>query len=191
MGTPSKILAAPLLVTLAACVALKSPPSPDEFQPQALPGVVVPERWGADGQDPEPVIDGWATGFGDAKLNTLIAEALLYNPDLLVAAARVEAAAQYHRARGFEAVSAGQRARSRRRADGRRRVRTAGRRHLRRTGRSISGDACVPEKPRTSRATNRPSPTPNTHGNRSLRWSRSRTSSRSRRGCSSRSPRKW
>ena len=34
------------------------------------------------------------TGFGDAKLNTLIAEALLYNPDLLVAAARVEAAAQ-------------------------------------------------------------------------------------------------
>jgi outer membrane protein, multidrug efflux system len=94
MGTPSKILAAPLLVTLAACVALKSPPSPDEFQPQALPGVVVPERWGADGQDPDPVIDGWATGFGDAKLNTLIAEALLYNPDLLVAAARVEAAAQ-------------------------------------------------------------------------------------------------
>ena len=83
-----------LVTTLSAC-ALKSPPKPEEYLPQALPNMVLPESFGPAGQPTTPVAGGWAATFGDARLDALIVEAVQHNPDLLIAAARVEAAAQY------------------------------------------------------------------------------------------------
>ena len=94
MRTRSKLLAVAALGTLSAC-ALKSPPESTEYLPQALPGVVVPDRFGAGAQEGGPVAGGWAATFGDPRLDVLITEAVAHNPDLLVAAARIEAAAQY------------------------------------------------------------------------------------------------
>ena len=72
------------------------------------------------------------------------AEALAYNPDLRVAAARVEQAAGYVKARGRDALPAGQPARARRRRD-ERRLRAAWRASAcSRTGSSTSGAACAP-----------------------------------------------
>jgi NodT family efflux transporter outer membrane factor (OMF) lipoprotein len=94
MRTRSKLLAVAALGTLSAC-ALKSPPESAEYLPQALPGVVVPDRFGAGVQEGGAVAGGWAATFGDPRLDVLITEAVAHNPDLLVAAARIEAAAQY------------------------------------------------------------------------------------------------
>jgi outer membrane protein, multidrug efflux system len=94
MRTRSKILATGALVTLSAC-ALESPPKSTEFLPEALPGVVLPVGFGAGTGEAEPVAGGWAATFGDPRLDALIAEAVAHNPDLLVAAARVEVASQY------------------------------------------------------------------------------------------------
>jgi multidrug efflux system outer membrane protein len=94
MRTRSKLLAVAALGTLSAC-ALKSPPESAEYLPQALPGVVLPDRFGAGAQEGGAVAGGWAATFGDPRLDVLITEAVAHNPDLLVAAARIEAAAQY------------------------------------------------------------------------------------------------
>ena len=82
------------LGTLAGC-ALEAPPAPSEYMAEALPNLVVPESWGAGDQTGGAVTHGWPAAFADPRLDALIAEAILHNPDLLVAAARVEAAAQY------------------------------------------------------------------------------------------------
>ncbi len=90
----SKFVALTVLGTLSGC-ALESPPKSSDYLPQALPGVVLPDRFGAAGDTQGSVEGGWAAGFGDPKLDVLIAEAVAHNPDLLVAAARVEVASQY------------------------------------------------------------------------------------------------
>ena len=82
------------LGTLAGC-ALEAPPAPSEYMAEALPNLVLPEGWGAGDQTGGAVTHGWPAAFADPRLDALIAEAILHNPDLLVAAARVEAAAQY------------------------------------------------------------------------------------------------
>lgn len=87
----------PVLLALGALAAcqLAPPPKPEEILPQALPNTVIPERFGAGEHDDEPVATGWLAAFSDPRLDALIAEAMLHNPDLLVAAARVETAFQY------------------------------------------------------------------------------------------------
>jgi outer membrane protein, multidrug efflux system len=82
------------LVALSAC-ALKSPPKSEDIRPQAMPGVVVPEQWVAGDKAVGPVAGEWLATFGDARLDALIAEAMAHNPDLQVAAARVEVASEY------------------------------------------------------------------------------------------------
>ena len=76
---------------LQAC-ALKDPPAREEIVQQALPGVVVPDVWqgvaGAGG-----VAEPWLGTFSDPHLEQLVGEAIAYNPDLRLAAARVEEAA--------------------------------------------------------------------------------------------------
>ena len=71
----------------------------------------------------------WATTgsrrFSDPQLDELVAEALAYNPDLRVAAARVEQAAAYAGRRRDVLYSAGEPARARRRQDERRLERAA------------------------------------------------------------------
>jgi outer membrane protein, multidrug efflux system len=91
-----------ILSTLAVAVAtsvvgcaLQSPPERGEIEKQALPNLAVPDRWAASGGASGAVGDRWLAGFDDPQLDALVKEALAYNPDLQVAAARVEQAAGY------------------------------------------------------------------------------------------------
>jgi outer membrane protein, multidrug efflux system len=88
------ILAAALASAVAGC-ALKPPPTIDELQKQALPHTSVPAAWKASGGTAAPVADRWLASFEDPALSALVTEALAYNADLQVAAARVETAAGY------------------------------------------------------------------------------------------------
>jgi NodT family efflux transporter outer membrane factor (OMF) lipoprotein len=88
------MLAAALASAVAGC-ALKAPPTAEDLQKQALPHTSVPTAWKAGGVLSAPVIDRWLATFGDPALLALVDEALAYNADLQVAAARVETAAGY------------------------------------------------------------------------------------------------
>jgi len=91
--------AAALSALLAGC-PLPAPPDAQHLRADALPNTRVPERWvGAPG-DPGDVASGWLALFGDPMLEKLVAEAMAYNTDLRVAAARVEAAEASARAAG-------------------------------------------------------------------------------------------
>ena len=94
MRMRSKLLAMPVLALFSAC-ALESPPRSSENLPEALPNLVLPERFGTDAGLAGTIAGGWAATFNDPRLDALIAEAVEHNPDLLVAAARIEVAAQY------------------------------------------------------------------------------------------------
>ena len=85
--------------TLAGC-ALQSPPMPDEIRVQSLPNVKVPAAWSASGGAGGGVADDWLATFRDPQLDALVREALAYNTDLRVAAARVEQAAGFARLAG-------------------------------------------------------------------------------------------
>ncbi len=76
---------------LVGCV-LKQPPSNSEVAEVALPTVQFPPEWRAAPVDTTPVVQGWLATLGDTALLALVAEALVQNADLQVAAARVEAA---------------------------------------------------------------------------------------------------
>ena len=75
---------------LAGCVTSPEPTA-DEVQAQALGHVTVPQAW-ANKANAAPVEAGWLSTFGDAQLDALVAEAIEHNPDLAMAAARVEQA---------------------------------------------------------------------------------------------------
>ncbi|HET7793288.1 MAG TPA: efflux transporter outer membrane subunit [Rhizobacter sp.] len=77
-------------VLLAGC-ALQPPPAPDEVRKDALGEMNLNSPWRAGGAAGE-VQDNWLVSFGDTQLNALVTEALQRNPDLRVAAARVEQA---------------------------------------------------------------------------------------------------
>jgi outer membrane protein, multidrug efflux system len=83
-----------LILALAGC-ATKSPPTPTQVQQQALTNAVVPPAWKAGNASTNRVADNWIASFDDTELNALVVEALDHNPDLRVAATRVEQAAQY------------------------------------------------------------------------------------------------
>ena len=91
---PLTILAAALAAAVAGC-ALNPPPTADELQKEALPHTAVPAAWKAGGGAAAPVADRWLASFDDPALSALVDEALAYNADLQVAAARVEQAAGY------------------------------------------------------------------------------------------------
>ncbi len=88
------LLAVTLAAGLAGC-ALNPPPSTGELQQRALPHTAVPAAWKASGGAVAPVADRWLASFNDPALSALVDEALVYNADLQVAAARVEQAAGY------------------------------------------------------------------------------------------------
>ena len=70
-----------LLFSLAACQPPDAPRLPD-------PGVAPPLAWKAPAS-PGRLASGWWKNFGDATLDSLVAEALAHNPDLKSAAARI------------------------------------------------------------------------------------------------------
>jgi len=80
---------------LAGC-ATKAPPTAEELREQTgtLATLVPADGWKG-GADAGAVADNWLATFGDPQLDALVAEALANNPDLKVAATRVEQAAEY------------------------------------------------------------------------------------------------
>jgi NodT family efflux transporter outer membrane factor (OMF) lipoprotein len=90
---PGAALAALLAAAIAGC-ALNPPPTTDELRNEALPHTSVPAEFTAGGV-PLAVVDRWLASFDDPALSALVDEALAYNANLQVAAARVEQAAGY------------------------------------------------------------------------------------------------
>ncbi len=100
-------VAAPLGVGLVAAMmsgcVLNSPPDTAELKEQALPQVKVPEQWAlapAAGATPGAAADNWLAAFNDAALAKAVEEALIYNSDLRIGAARVEQAQLHARLAG-------------------------------------------------------------------------------------------
>lgn len=93
-------LAAVLAAALAAGCALAPPPDAARIRADALPNTQVPAQWTGGAATPGPVASGWLPLFRDEQLDRLVAEAIVHNPDLRLAAARVEAAEASARAAG-------------------------------------------------------------------------------------------
>ena len=93
------VLAAVLAAAVYGC-ALKAPPKADEVRQGALPNLIVPTQWAEQGGAVGAVVNGWLATFKDPRLEALVRDAVLYNPDLQVAAARMEQAAGYVRLAG-------------------------------------------------------------------------------------------
>jgi outer membrane protein, multidrug efflux system len=92
-------------VALAAALAasgcvLGPPPDAEQIRTQSLPNSQLPAGWTGGPTAPGAVANGWVMQFQDAQLEKLVAEAMAYNADLQVAAARVEAAEASARAAG-------------------------------------------------------------------------------------------
>jgi len=100
----ARLLLALLCLHAVSACALKDPPPRDETLRQAAPNLKAPAQWVA----PSPsgnagagaVTGNWLASWDDPALNALVVEALAYNADLRVAAARVEQAAGYVRLSG-------------------------------------------------------------------------------------------
>jgi NodT family efflux transporter outer membrane factor (OMF) lipoprotein len=87
------------LLIVAGC-ALKTPPERAEVAKQALPNLQVPAAWTSQGAVSGVIADKWLASFNDPQLDALVQEALVSNPDLQVAAARVEQAAAFVKVAG-------------------------------------------------------------------------------------------
>ncbi|MDH3197515.1 MAG: efflux transporter outer membrane subunit [Candidatus Krumholzibacteria bacterium] len=95
--------ASPGVAVLALALACASAPErkPPEFTVEAPPAWTAAPGAEPDTTGPPPVTDWWR-GFADARLDSLVEEALAQNLDILAAAARVEAAAATARAAGAD-----------------------------------------------------------------------------------------
>jgi outer membrane protein TolC len=95
----SSILRAAVVCAIAAALvagcATKAPPSAEEIRQQAIGNLALDHPWKASAASADAVQDNWLTSFKDPELDALVREALTNNPDLRVAAARVEQSAQY------------------------------------------------------------------------------------------------
>ena len=80
---------------LTACVT-NAPPPAEEMRKEALPNIALDRpQWAAGaGVSADPVPQDWLHTFNDPQLDALVQEAIAHNPDLRVAGARVEQAAQ-------------------------------------------------------------------------------------------------
>src|SRR5262249_3781611 len=101
MNHAASAVGAVSLATVAAAIvagcALQQPPTPEPTRAQALGDMDLQKPWRAGDGTPTPVADNWLATFGDPQLDALVAEAVERNPDLRVAAARVEQATEYLR----------------------------------------------------------------------------------------------
>src|SRR5262245_34142401 len=88
-----------VLLLLGGCV-LQDPPKREDTVKDALPNFRLPDTWTAQPAPSVAIQNGWLATFDDAQLNALITEALANNPDLRVAASRVEQAASYVKSAG-------------------------------------------------------------------------------------------
>lgn len=86
-----RLAAIAVAFALAGC-ALNAPPDAKTLARESMPSVKAPEAWTARGTAPGAVGSGWLAAFADPRLEALVAEALANNPDIRLAAARVERA---------------------------------------------------------------------------------------------------
>ena len=93
------LLVAVLTAMVCAC-ALKAPPEHKDIRGEALPNLEVPAQWAAKGGSAGGVARGWLATFKDERLDALVREAIVNNPDLRVAAARIEQAAAHTKLAG-------------------------------------------------------------------------------------------
>jgi NodT family efflux transporter outer membrane factor (OMF) lipoprotein len=94
MRSVSRMTSLATAALLSGCIA--PPPPAEEIRHQALPAVGLDGGWRANASvSPEPVQGDWLRTFNDPQLDALVREAIVNNPDLRVAGARVEQAAQY------------------------------------------------------------------------------------------------
>ena len=84
------------IATLLTACAVKPPPPAEQMRKEALPDVALDRpQWAAGaGISADPVPQDWLHTFNDPQLDALVQEAIAHNPDLRVAGARVEQAAQ-------------------------------------------------------------------------------------------------
>lgn len=82
------LLASCLITALAGCAILPEPTGA-QVQAQALAGTAIPPNWSAAASAAQ-VDEGWLASFNDPVLTQLVHEALANNPDLHIAAARLE-----------------------------------------------------------------------------------------------------
>jgi NodT family efflux transporter outer membrane factor (OMF) lipoprotein len=73
--------------------ALQPPPTRADLKRDTLPHTSVPSVWKAGGDSLVALPDAWLASFADPMLSALVTEALAFNANLQVAAARVEQAA--------------------------------------------------------------------------------------------------
>jgi NodT family efflux transporter outer membrane factor (OMF) lipoprotein len=90
-----------LAALLAAC-ALQAPPKPEEVRAQSMANFRPAASWTGGPAPADAIRDDWLAEFRDPRLETLVREALAYNADLQVAAARVEQAAAYAKLAGAQ-----------------------------------------------------------------------------------------
>lgn len=83
-------LAVALALAAGGC-ALQSPPKGTDLRAQSLPNASLPESWKA-GAPSGQFADGWLARFNDPQLVAMVDEAMAHNPDLKMAAARIEQA---------------------------------------------------------------------------------------------------
>jgi len=89
-----KTLSLALVAVLGGC-AITPPPAPEEIRESALQGTEIRNGWSADQPTAGPISDQWLRTFADPRLDALVDEAISRNPDLRVAASRVEQSAAY------------------------------------------------------------------------------------------------
>ena len=89
-----------VLALAAAACAVPDPPKPDELRQQAMPHASPPAQWTGGPASAGDPLDGWLATFGDPALDAIVREAIAYNYDLTIAAARIEAAEAAARAAG-------------------------------------------------------------------------------------------
>jgi multidrug efflux system outer membrane protein len=86
-------------LALSAC-ALSDPPPREEIAKLGAPNLTPPAKWSAEGGATGAVADDWLASWNVPALDAMVAEALAYNSDLRLAAARVDVAAGYLQAAG-------------------------------------------------------------------------------------------
>lgn len=97
MRAPKFILSVLVGASVLAGCATKSPPTRTEIHQQSgtLTNLTLTNAWKAAPVSTNTIQDNWLASFRDAQLDALVVEALANNPDLRVAATRVEQAGEY------------------------------------------------------------------------------------------------
>lgn len=93
-------LGAAVALLVSAC-ALKTAPDREALGTENLPNMKLPAHW-VEAAPGDAVQDNWVVALGDPQLPPLVAEAIAYNADLRLAAARIEEAAAGVKAAGAQ-----------------------------------------------------------------------------------------